>query len=177
MPARKNLEVFIVPCFPAPSPELPAVLFAALCLLLRCERASRQHRNAEIKGINGNRYGIARTVGESARGEVGCALVGYALRKISAVRRVVGAKNSAKLVLDGKQVVVISQIGQELADRLVGRGTGENGVLNRRESVARLHYMCNPTAAGELLVEESGSAIVGDRQRDVGGIADGGMRQ
>src|SRR5882724_1286144 len=177
MPARKNLEVFIIPCFPAPSPELPSVLFAVLCLLLRCERASWQHRNAEIKGINRNRYGIARTVAESARGEVRGSLVGYALRKISAVRRVVGAKNSAKLVPDGKQVVVISQIGQELAHGFIRWGTRENGVLNRRESVARLHYMCNPTAAGELLIQEAGSAVVGHCQRDVGGIADGGMRQ
>src|SRR6267154_3333297 len=160
MPARKNLGVFIIPCFPG--------TFSAF----GCACASRQHRNAEIKGINRNRYGIARTVAESARGEVRGALVGYALRKISAVRRVVGAKNSAKLVLDGKQVVVISQIGQELAHGFIRWGTRENGVLNRRESVARLHYVRNPTVAGELLVEKAGGAIVGDRQRDVSGIAD-----
>src|SRR5258708_636485 len=177
MPARKNLEVFIISCFPAPSPELPPVLFAVLCLLLQCKRASRQHRNAEIKGINGNRYGISRTIGESARREVRGALVGYALRKISAVRRVVGAKNSAKLVPDGKQVVVISQVGQELPDGFIRRDTRENGVLNRRESVARLHDMCHPTTARKLLVEKPSSAIVGHSQRNVGGIADGGMRQ
>src|SRR6267154_347947 len=162
---EKILEYSYFPASPVRSP------------VLGCERASWQHRNAEIKGINGNRYGIARTVGESAGVEVGASLVGYALRKISAVRRVVGAKNSAKLVPDGKQVVIISQIGQELPDGLIGRGTGENGVLNRRESVTRLHYVCNPTVAGELLVEKAGGAIVRHGQRDVGGIADGGMRQ
>src|SRR5258705_13793680 len=67
-----------------------------------CERASRQHRNAERKGVNGNRYGIARTVDERAGGEVDASLEGYALRKVRAVRRVVGAKNSATLVPEGK---------------------------------------------------------------------------
>jgi len=86
-------------------------------------------------------------------------------------------KTPRKLVPDRKQVVVISQIGQELPYGPIGGGTGENGVLNRRESVTRLHYVGNPTVAGELLVEKAGGAIVGDGQRDVGGIADGGMRQ
>src|ERR1700732_4702663 len=153
------------------------VLFLGTSPVLRCECASRHHRNAEIKGINRNRHGIARTVGESARVEVRCSLIRYSLRKIRLVRCVVGAKNSAKLVPDGEQVVVVSQIGQELPDGPIRRDRRENCVLNGRESVARLNDMCNPTAARKLLVEKPSSAIVSHCQRNVRGIADRGMRQ
>src|SRR5258707_4550058 len=123
------------------------------------------------------RYCIARTGRDISRVEVGCSLVRYSWRKLSLVRRVVRGKTSAKLVPDGEQIVVVSQIGQELPDGLIRRDSRENGVLNRRESVARLHDMGHPTAARELLVEKPGSAIVGHSQRNVGGIDDGGMRQ
>src|SRR6059058_4665240 len=95
-------------------------------------------------------------------------LVRHSLGEIGKVRRVVGAKNAAELSSDRQKVVVVPQIGQELLRRRVRRNIREYHVLNGRESIPRLHHMCNPAAARKLLVKGANRAIVGHRERDVG---------
>src|SRR6266851_5845875 len=138
--------------------------------------SSRNPGHAEIKRINGNRHGVARPVRELLLIEVGRALVGHALRKITQVRRIVGAKNPAELIPDRKQIVVVTQIGQELLGWRIRRDVRQNRVLNSREAIVRLHHMRDPTAAGELLIEEPRYSIVGHGQRDVRRIPDRRVR-
>src|SRR6266436_2666140 len=97
--------------------------------------SSRNHGHAEIKRINGNRHRVARPVRELLLIEVGRALVAHTLRKITQVRRIVGAKNPPELIPDGKQVVVVPSIGQELFGWCIRRDARPNGVLNRREAI------------------------------------------
>src|SRR5467141_1504041 len=136
------------------------------------ERASRNHGHSKIERVDRNRHGAARAIREGLCSEIRRALVGYALREIRELWRVVGAKNAAELVPDGKQIVVVPQVRQELLHRGVRRDIRENEVLSRREAIVRLHYMCNPAAGRKLLVEKSDDAIISHCQRDVRGVAD-----
>src|SRR6266550_3904596 len=142
-----------------------------------CERASRNHGNAKIEWIDRNRYAVARAIREGRCTEIRHALVSYALREIGELRCVVGAKNAAELVPNGKQIVVVPQIRQELLHRRIRRDIRENKILSRCETIVRLHYMCNPAAGRKLLVENSDDAIIGHCQRDVRGVADRRLRQ
>src|SRR5712671_4708608 len=160
MPAKKFNEEFM-------SPSLSSATW--------CERTSRNHGNAKIEWIDRNRHGVARAIREGLCFEIRRALIGYALREIDEVWRVVGAKNAAELVPDGKQIIIVPQIRQELLHRRIRRHSCENQVLSRREAIMRLHYMCNPAAGRKLLVEKTRDAIVGYSQGDVCGVADRGM--
>src|SRR6266566_4670801 len=101
---------------------------ASLSPAPRRKPASRNHRNTEIEWINVNRHGVARPIGERLRAEVRRPLVGHALREITEVRRVVGAKNATELVAHGKQIVVISQIRQKLLSRGIRGDIRQDGV-------------------------------------------------
>src|SRR5215472_16031470 len=81
--------------------------------------ASRDHRNAKIEWIDGDGHKVACPVVERFGVEIRGALIRHALRKIGKIRGVVGAKNSAKLVSYGKQIVIVSEIRQELLRRCI----------------------------------------------------------
>src|SRR5467141_191781 len=136
------------------------------------KRASRNHGNAKIEWIDRNRHGVARAIRERLCLEIRRALIGYTLGEIRELWRVVGAKNAAELIPDGKQIVIVPQVRQELLHRRIRRDIRENEVLSRCEAIVRLHYMCNPSAGRKLLVEKSDDAIIGHCQRDVRGVAD-----
>src|SRR5580700_2278395 len=117
------------------------------------KRSLRNYRNAKIKWINGNGHRIARSVRQRLLAEIRCALVGYALRKIAEVRRVVGAKNASEFTSHRKQIVVVPQIRQELFGWRIRGDARENHVLNGCKAIVRLHQMRGPPAPGELLIE------------------------
>src|SRR5215472_4591714 len=83
--------------------------------------ASRDHRNAKIEWIDGDGHKVACPVVERFGVEIRGSLIRHALRKIGKIRGVVGAKDSAKLVTHGKQIIVIPEIWQELLRRGIRR--------------------------------------------------------
>src|SRR6266436_708210 len=131
------------------------------------KRSLRNYRNAKIKWINRNGHRVARSVRQRLLAEIRGALVGCTLRKIAKVRRIVCAKNPAEFASHRKQIVVITQIGQELFGWRIRGDIRENRVLNSCKAFMRLHEMRDPPAACELLIEKTGYAIVGHCQRDV----------
>src|SRR6266566_9631702 len=100
--------------------------------LLR-NRASRDHRNAKIKWIDGDGHEVACAIVERPGAEIRGALKRHAVREIRKIRRVVCAKNPTKLVPHRKQIIVVSQIWQELLRWLIRRNGGQHGVLRRGE--------------------------------------------
>src|ERR1700687_14113 len=70
--------------------------------------ASRDHRNAKIEWIDGNRHRVACPIVEGLGGKVRGPLVRYALREIGEIRCIVGAENATELIPHRKQVVVVS---------------------------------------------------------------------
>src|SRR5262249_51772369 len=104
---------------------------------------------------------------ERFRIEVRRPLIRYALREIRKVRRVINAEDAAKFVAYGKQIVVVAKIGQKLSHRLIRGNCSQNKISRGVEAVVRLHQMRDPAPAGQLLVQQSHNAVVGDRKRDV----------
>src|SRR5215472_18288699 len=87
---------------------------ASFSRALFCNRASRDHRNAKIEWIDGNGHGVACAIVESPGAEIRGALKRHAVREIGKIRGIVRTKNPTKLTPHRKQIIVVSQIWQEL---------------------------------------------------------------
>src|SRR5215831_2548660 len=127
-------------------------------------RVSRDHRNAKIEWIDGNGHGVACAIVERLGPKIRRALKRHALRKIRKIWLVVRAKNPAKLVPQRKQIIVVSQIWQELLRRLIRWNGGEHPVLRRGEGIVRLHQVRDTAPAVQLLIQKSHHAVARNGQ-------------
>src|ERR1700751_1912579 len=62
---------------------------ASFSRALLCDRASRDHRDAKIKWIDGNGHGVACAIVERPGAEIRSALKRHAMREIGKIRRIV----------------------------------------------------------------------------------------